>query len=174
MWNSFNFRNGLDVFSKYFPCFLSFLAWNPCKILRNKSEKFKLFFSRIFGPSYNHPKTILRWSGEVFFLRSVNYFFRAILAPLKFIYKSFSDGQGNLFLRFFCFADFWPPWKTWKSTLDDPPWKPFPLGPCPDDRAQNSVQDSLNESSIRPNPTLVWFLVSPWVPVQRLQSRQGA
>ena len=32
----------------------------------------------------------------------------------------------------------------------------FPLRPCPDDRAQNSVQDSINESSVRPNPTLVF------------------
>ena len=37
-----------------------------------------------------------------------------------------------------------------------PPWEPFPLGPCPDDRARNSVQDSLIESSVRPNPTLVF------------------
>ena len=31
----------------------------------------------------------------------------------------------------------------------------FP-GPCPDDRAHTSVQDSLNESSGDPNPTLVF------------------
>ena len=36
------------------------------------------------------------------------------------------------------------------------PFKTFSLGPCPDDRAQHSVQDSLNESSVRPNPTLVF------------------
>ena len=30
------------------------------------------------------------------------------------------------------------------------------LVPCPDDRAQNSVQDSIDESSVRPNPTLVF------------------
>ena len=50
-----------------------------------------------------------------------------------------------------------------------PPSKPRPLGPCPDDRAQNSVQDSLNESSVRPNPTLVFFknafsILTPPVP----------
>ena len=50
--------------------------------------------------------------------------------------------------------DFWIPQKTWKSTLDGPPWNPRTLGPCPDDRAQNSVLDSLNESSVRPNSTL--------------------
>ena len=41
-------------------------------------------------------------------------------------------------------------------SIFDPP-KPCPLRPCPDDRARNSVQDSLNESSVRPNPTLFFF-----------------
>ena len=53
------------------------------------------------------------------------------------------------------------------------PYKPRPLGPCPDDRAENSVQDSLNESSGDPNPTLVfskilsgfWFLWFLWFPI---------
>ena len=45
--------------------------------------------------------------------------------------------------------------KIWKSKVFENPSKPLPLGPCPDDRAQNSVQDSLNESSGDPNPTLV-------------------
>ena len=73
--------------------------------------------------------------------------------------KPFSDGQVFLWLLFeklskFFFRGLLTPWKTWKSILDDPPWNPRTLGPCPDDRAQNSVQDSLNESSVRPNPTL--------------------
>ena len=48
------------------------------------------------------------------------------------------------------------PQKSWKSKVFENPSKPLPLGPCPDDRAQNSVQDSINESSVRPNPTLVF------------------
>ena len=53
----------------------------------------------------------------------------------------------------------WPPQyrpKSQKTVPDGPPWKPRLLGLCPDDRVQNSVQDSLNESSVRPNPTLVF------------------
>ena len=46
--------------------------------------------------------------------------------------------------------------KIQKSAPGEPPWKPFLLGPCPDCRADNSVQDSLNESSGDPNPTLVF------------------
>ena len=77
-----NFRNGLDIVS-IFPLFLELFDMKVMQNLEKKSEKFKLFFSRIFGTSYNHPKTILRWSGVVLVLRSVNYFFRAVLAPLK-------------------------------------------------------------------------------------------
>ena len=113
---------------RYFPYFLSFLTWHPCKIQRKN-------------------------------LRSLNYFLRGFVAPLRIMRKPFSDGQGRPFfvrsLNYF-WADFWPPWKTWKSTLDDPPWNPRTLGPCPDDRAQNSVLDSFSESSVRPNPTLVF------------------
>ena len=88
--------------------------------------------------------------------------------------------RGSFFWNFFCwevfqvvFADFWSPWKTWKSTLDDPPWKPFHLGPCPDDRAQNSVQDSLKKSSVRPNPTLVFSKIRSqfWPPQYRPKPR---
>jgi len=59
------------------------------------------------------------------------------------------------FSCFFSISD--PPKKSQKSRVSSSPSKPRPLGPCPDDRAQNSVQDSLNESSVRPNPTLVFF-----------------
>ena len=70
-----------------------------------------------------------------------------------------------LILHFHVFSHFWPPKKSWKSKLSPPPSKPFPLGPCPDDRAQNSVQDSLNESSVRPTPTLVFSKIrSPFLP----------
>ena len=71
------------------------------------------------------------------------------------------------------FFNVWPA-KNKKSPPNDHPWKPFPLGPCPDDRAQNSVQDSLDESSGDPNPTLVFFkntfqilsILTPLVPTQ--------
>ena len=122
-------------------------------------EKFKLSFSRIFGTSYNHLKNILRWSGGGTVFRSVNYFFVQFWHLLESCKNNFPMVRGDLFFekfKLFLFADCWPPWKTWKSIPDGPPWKPFPLGPCPDDRAQNSVQDSLNESSVRPNPTLVF------------------
>ena len=57
---------------------------------------------------------------------------------------------------FSCFCCiFHPPKKSWKSKVSSSSSKPCPLGPCPDDRAQHSVQDSLIESSVRPNPTLV-------------------
>ena len=59
----------------------------------------------------------------------------------------------SLIFMFFCIFD---PQKSWKSKVLQNPSKPLPLGPCPDDRAQNSVQDSINESSVRPNPTLVF------------------
>ena len=56
----------------------------------------------------------------------------------------------------FCPPSQYGPTKIQKSIPDGPPWKPSPSGPCPDDRAHNSVQDSLNESSVRANPTLVF------------------
>ena len=49
-----------------------------------------------------------------------------------------------------------PQQKSSKSRVFENPSKPWPLGPCPDDRARNSVQDSLIESSVRPNPSLVF------------------
>ncbi len=46
-----------------------------------------------------------------------------------------------------------------KSKVYRPPSNQGFPGPCPDDRAHNSVQDSLNQSSVRPNPTLVFAKV---------------
>ena len=59
--------------------------------------------------------------------------------------------------------------KSWKSKVSPPPSNQGFLGPCPDDRAQNSVQDSLNESSVRPNPTLVFSKIRSqfWPPQYR-------
>ena len=34
--------------------------------------------------------------------------------------------------------------------------KPRPLGPCPNDRAQTTIPSSRTETSVRPNPTLVF------------------
>ena len=66
MWNSFNFRNGLGIFSR-FPLI------------------FKVFWHEIHAKS---------WEKN---LRSLNYFFRGFLAPLRIIQKPFSDGQGWYF-----------------------------------------------------------------------------
>ena len=45
--------------------------------------------------------------------------------------------------------------QTRKSTPLVDPLETFSLGPCPADRAQNSVQGCLSEISVRPNPALV-------------------
>ena len=71
-------------------------------------------------------------------------------------YRELRRLKSNQFhLSFSCVFSICAPPVIQKSTPNDAPWKPFPLGPCPDDRAQNSMQDSL-ESSVRPNPTLVF------------------
>ena len=72
---------------------------------------------------------------------------------------------------FFCIFD--PPNNSWKSKVSPAPSNQGFLEPCPDDRAQNSVQDSLNESSVRPTPITVFFkntfpiLTSPVPPQYR-------
>ena len=92
---------------RYFLYLLGFLACNPCKILRNKSEKFKLFFSRIFGTSQNHAKNIFRWSGATMCL-SLNYFFVKCWHLLKSCKKHFPMVRGDLFFeKFNFFADCW-------------------------------------------------------------------
>ena len=48
--------------------------------------------------------------------------------------------------------------KSWKTQLWRTPLQQGPLKPCPCDRARNSVQDRLNESSVRRNPTIVFVL----------------
>ena len=79
-----------------------------------------------------------------------------------FFRRSFCEGRElrrpkyHVHPAFYVFPIFDPPKNSWKSKVSPPPSKPLPLGPCPDDRAQNSVQDSINESSVRPNPTLVF------------------
>ena len=71
---------------------------------------------------------------------------------------------------FFCIFDTLK--KSWKSKVSPPPSNQGFPGPCPDDRAQNSVQDSLNESSVRPNPTLVFskILFRFWPPQYRTET----
>ena len=51
------------------------------------------------------------------------------------------------------------PGKSWKTDFSGIPWTLGPSGPSLDSRAQNSVQDSLNESSVRPNGTPVMPLL---------------
>ena len=69
-----------------------------------------------------------------------------------------SSGNPNLTMFILDFHVFFifDPHKSWKSKVLQNHSKPCPLGPCPDDKAQNYVQGSLNESSVRPNPTLVF------------------
>ena len=115
----------------------------------------------------------------------LKFFFRWKLDPQESLQKSFSDGQGHQFqkfLKFFfeiwallksfkndCpmvrekisevsqvfFFEKWPPGKSWKNNFSGIPWNQGPSGPPLDARAPNSVQDSLNESSVRPNGTPV-------------------
>ena len=113
---------------RYFRYLLSFLAWNPCKILRNKSDKFKLFFRGLLAPLIIIQKSFPDGQGGIF-LRSVKYFFRAILAPLKMIQKSSSDGLGIFFEKCkLCFSRIFDPLEnhenvTWTTPFENlEPW----------------------------------------------------
>ena len=67
-------------------------------------------------------------------LRSLNYFFRELLASLKIMQKSFSDGQGNVFFEKFLkfFSRIFDP----LEKHENPP-PPHPLeNPDPWDHAQ--------------------------------------
>ena len=74
-------------------------------------------------------------------------------------------------VRFLCFSKTYFFFKqkksneSWKSNFSGIPWTQGPSGPslCP--RAPNSVQDSLNESSVRPNGT-------PVMPILRSRKTQ--
>ena len=55
-----------------------------------------------------------------------------------------------------------PPGKSWKNNFSGIPWNQGPSGPPLDARAPNSVQDSLNESSVRPNGTSVMPVLRSW------------
>ena len=72
-----------------------------------------------------------------------------------------SDGQGKTkSQKFFIFFLKKPPLgKSWKHDFSGSPWTLGPWGPSLVSRAQNSVQDSLNESSVRPNGTPVMPLL---------------
>ena len=102
-----------------------------------------------------------RWSGQTNILED----YQVIFTDFRHLLKSSKNHPPMVWG--FCFwevpqvffADLWASQKAWKSTPNDPPWRPRPPGPCPDDRAQHSVQDSLNESSVRPNPTLFFSKV---------------
>ena len=65
-----------------------------------KSEKFKLFFSRICGTSWNRAKTIFRWSGGVFFFEKFKLvFFVKFWHLLKSCKKHFPMVRGDLFFE---------------------------------------------------------------------------
>ena len=70
------------------------------------------------------------------------------------IYMKISEDFKNFFV-----SETDPPGKSWKHDFSDIPWTLGPSGPSLDSRAQNSVQDSLNESSVRPNGTPVMPLL---------------
>ena len=101
-----------------------------------------------------------------FVLRSVNSFVREMLTPLNIMQTPFSNGRGFVFEKFelFCSRIVDPPEKHENPPPPHPPEIPRTLGPYPDNRAQNSVQDSLNESSVRPNPTLVFIKILVKIP----------
>ena len=50
----------------------------------------------------------------------------------------------------------WEQKKTWESKVLHNPSNPVFLAPHPDNRARISIQNSLNESSVSPSPTLVF------------------
>ena len=101
---------------------------------------------RIFNKSFKH---LVFWPEN---LRDFSGFVRRSICT----YRELRRPKSNQFqVSFSCFFLFLTPQEIQKPPPSDPPLKPFSLGPCPDDRAQTSVQDSLNESSVRPNPTLV-------------------
>ena len=82
--------------------------------------------------------------------------------PLKF--TALLRWKAWFFNDFACFFGYFPSLcsyfeKSWKSKIFKNLRNRGFLGPCPDDRAQTSVQDSLNESSVRPNPTLVFIRI---------------
>jgi len=112
---------------------------------------------RFFGP--NTPGFVLGW----------DHFARV---------ESSRDQNLTMFiLHFHVFLHFRPLEKLWKSKVSLPPSNQGFLGQCPDDRAQKSVQDSLHESSVRPNPSLVFSKIlfkfyHFWTPQYRPQNKK--
>ncbi len=102
-----------------------------------------------------------------FFNNSLKTCFFWAEKPWKFsgiFRRSFCEGRelrrpksNHVHPAFSCFFPFLtPPKRSWKSKVSPPPSNQGFLGPCPDDRAQKVVPIALNESSVRPNPTLVF------------------
>ena len=94
-------------------------------------------------------------------IRSFSSLFFEIWALLKSFKNDFPMVRAKTttqkFLKFFLWK--WPPVKSWKHDFSGIPWTRGPLGPSLRKRAQNSIQDSLNESSVRPNGTPVMPLL---------------
>ena len=59
------------------------------------------------------------------------------------------------------FFEKWPPGKSWKNNFSGIPWNQGPSWSPLGARAPNSIQDSLNESSVRPNGTPVMPVLRP-------------
>ena len=98
--------------------------------------------------------------------RSFSSFFCEFWALLESFKNHFPMVRTKINLRSFSslFFEKWPPGKSWKHDFSDIPWTLGPSGPSLDSRAQNSVQDSLNESSVRPNGTSVMPVYVPGQP----------
>ena len=115
--------------------------------------------------------TLLKSSQNIFpmvrviHFRSFSSFFCEIWALLKSFKNDFPMVRVKNLRSFssFFFLKNDPPGKSWKTYFSGIPWTLGPSGPSLDSRAQNSVQDSLNESSVRPNGT-------PVMPVLRSRS----
>ena len=93
--------------------------------------------------------------------RSFSSFFCEFWALLESFKNDFPMVRAKTHFRSFSsfFFQKWPPGKSWKTDFSGIPWTLGPSGPSLYSRAQNSVQDSLNESSVRPNGTPVMPLL---------------
>ena len=87
------------------------------------------------------------------------WFFWNLLKTRSLVFFSPEIYETIRSFNYLFFVETWPPGKSWKHNFSDIPWTLGPSGPSLDSRAQNSVQDSLNESSVRPNGTPVMPLL---------------
>ena len=126
----------------------------------------KTFFS-MKNPNCSRKKWICHWKIGIFWPKSPGdpsddlgrsfgiIFSSKFQHPTMLVYHS--HDHSHVFLENYFFR------KTWKSNFSGIPWTPGPSGPPLCSRAPNSIQDSLNESSVGPNGT-------PVMPVLRSKS----